>query len=62
MNSGHEQYVKVKNPVPVIITYYTAWVDDNGQLNFRDDIYSHDESLGDKMFVGGYSEQVASRK
>jgi L,D-transpeptidase YcbB len=54
MNSGHEQYVKLKDPVPVIITYYTAWVDDNGQLNFRDDIYSHDQDLGSKMFVGGY--------
>lgn len=62
MNSGNEKYVKLKNPVPVIITYYTAWVDDNGQLNFRDDIYSHDETLGSKMFIGGYSEQVASRK
>lgn len=54
MNSGHEQYVKLKNPVPVLITYYTAWVDDNGQLNFRDDIYQHDQKLGSKMFVGGY--------
>jgi len=54
MNSGHEQYVRLKNPVPVIITYYTAWVDDYGQLNFRDDIYSHDQNLGSKMFVGGY--------
>jgi L,D-transpeptidase YcbB len=54
MNSGQEKYVKLKNPVPVIITYYTAWVDDNGQLNFRDDIYSHDETLGSKMFIGGY--------
>ena len=54
MNSGQEKYVKLNNPVPVIITYYTAWVDDNGQLNFRDDIYSHDETLGSKMFIGGY--------
>jgi len=54
MDSGQEQYVKLKDPVPVIITYYTAWVDDNGQLNFRDDIYSHDQDLGSKMFVGGY--------
>jgi murein L,D-transpeptidase YcbB/YkuD len=54
MDSGQEKYVKLKSPVPVIITYYTAWVDDNGQLNFRDDIYSHDENLGSKMFVGGY--------
>jgi len=62
MNSGNEKYVKLKDPVPVIITYYTAWVDDNGQLNFRDDIYSHDETLGSKMFNGGYSEQLASSK
>lgn len=54
MNSGHEQYVKLKHAVPVIITYYTAWVDDNGLLNFREDIYSHDHDLGSKMFVGGY--------
>jgi L,D-transpeptidase YcbB len=54
MNSGNEKYVRLKNPVPVIITYYTSWVDDNGQLNFRDDIYSHDQTLGSKMFVGGY--------
>ena len=54
MNSGNEKYVRLKNPVPVIITYYTAWVDDNGRINFRDDIYSHDQTLGSKMFVGGY--------
>jgi murein L,D-transpeptidase YcbB/YkuD len=51
MNSGQEQYVKVKNPVAVLITYYTAWVDDKGVLNFRDDIYKHDANLLKKMFV-----------
>lgn len=50
MNSGTEKYVKLKNPVPVVITYYTAWVDDNGRLNFRDDIYDHDKKLSKKMF------------
>lgn len=53
MNSGKEKYVKLKDPVPVIVTYYTAWVDDNGQLNFRDDIYGHDEALIRKMFIAG---------
>ena len=51
MNSGVEKYVKLKNPVPVVITYYTAWVDDNGRLNFRDDIYDHDQKLAAKMFT-----------
>jgi murein L,D-transpeptidase YcbB/YkuD len=52
MYSEKEQYVKLKDPVPVIITYYTAWVDENGKLNFRDDIYSHDNKLSSKMFTG----------
>jgi murein L,D-transpeptidase YcbB/YkuD len=51
MNSGEEKYVKVKNPVPVIITYYTAWVNEEGQLNFRDDIYGHDSVITKKMFI-----------
>ena len=50
MNSGNEKYVKVKDPIPVVITYYTAWVDENGRLNFRQDIYGHDEKLAEKMF------------
>jgi murein L,D-transpeptidase YcbB/YkuD len=50
MNSGDEKYVKVKDPIPVVITYYTAWVDENGRLNFREDIYGHDARLAGKMF------------
>jgi murein L,D-transpeptidase YcbB/YkuD len=50
MNSGHEQFVNVKDPVPVFITYYTAWVDENGLLNFRDDIYKRDSTVAAKMF------------
>lgn len=52
MYAGTEKYVKLKDPVPVIITYYTAWVDENGKLNFRDDIYKHDDKLASKMFAG----------
>jgi murein L,D-transpeptidase YcbB/YkuD len=51
MNSGKERFVKLKKSVPVIITYYTAWVDEAGILNFRDDIYKHDEHLAKKMFT-----------
>jgi len=51
MNSDEEKYVKLKDPVPVFITYYTAWVDENGKLNFRDDIYGHDKEVATKMFL-----------
>lgn len=51
MNSGNEKYVKLKKSVPVLITYYTAWVDDNGALHFADDIYGHDKVAISKMFI-----------
>ncbi|MBO9199348.1 MULTISPECIES: L,D-transpeptidase family protein [Niastella] len=45
MASGKEQYVAVKDPIPVYITYFTAWVDRQGDLNFREDIYKRDAQL-----------------
>ena len=51
MNSDKEKFVKLKKPVPVLITYYTAWVDEQGELNFREDIYGHDAQLTKKMFT-----------
>ena len=50
MNSGNQQFVKLKKTVPVLITYYTAWVDDSGLLHFAEDIYGHDKSVAQKMF------------
>jgi murein L,D-transpeptidase YcbB/YkuD len=42
MNSGKEQYVKLTETVPVSISYFTAWVDNSGIVNFREDIYGMD--------------------
>jgi len=42
--SGERAVVPVETPLPVHITYFTAWVD-NGQANFRADIYQQDEKL-----------------
>jgi murein L,D-transpeptidase YcbB/YkuD len=50
MNAGTEKHVKVKDPIPVIITYYTSWVDERGRVNFREDIYGHDKRVMAKMF------------
>lgn len=51
MNQTHETGVKLKEPVPVFIIYYTAWADRDGQQNFRDDVYEHDKELMGKMFM-----------
>ncbi|RYF79005.1 MAG: hypothetical protein EON98_15170 [Chitinophagaceae bacterium] len=45
MNAGKEQWVKLSAVVPVSIIYLTAWVDHEGVLNFRDDVYEMDNSL-----------------
>jgi murein L,D-transpeptidase YcbB/YkuD len=51
MDAGKENYVTLSKPIPVFIGYFTAWVDSDGLLNFRDDVYGHDAKLADKMFV-----------
>jgi murein L,D-transpeptidase YcbB/YkuD len=35
--------VKLKNPLPVHITYMTAWVDEDGVMQFRKDAYRYDD-------------------
>jgi L,D-transpeptidase YcbB len=40
-----EQDIKFPNPIPVHITYQTAFVDDHGHLQIRDDIYGRDQRL-----------------
>ncbi|TFU05978.1 murein L,D-transpeptidase [Polymorphobacter arshaanensis] len=34
--------VNLKTPVPVLLAYWTAWVDNNGLMNFRHDVYDRD--------------------
>jgi murein L,D-transpeptidase YcbB/YkuD len=53
MNSGKEKYVQLRgsNKIPVFIGYFTAWVDHTGKLNFRKDIYGHDQKMADRLFV-----------
>lgn len=50
MDAPVEKWVTLKEPVPVFITYFTAWVDSEGLLNFRDDIYGHDKKLAKHLF------------
>ena len=42
--------IVLRQPVPVHITYQTAWIGDDGILQFRDDIYERDAALGAVLF------------
>ncbi len=50
MNSKTEIWVNLKRPVPVFITYFTSWVDKDGSINFREDIYGHDGEMAEQLF------------
>ncbi len=45
ISAGSETDIKFVNPIPVHITYQTAFVDEAGRLEFRDDVYGEDARL-----------------
>ncbi len=51
MHLTKEKWVTIKKAVPVFIVYFTAWVDKDGLINFRKDIYGHDEKMSEKLFM-----------
>jgi L,D-transpeptidase YcbB len=43
---GHSEIdLKFPTPIPVNITYQTAFVDDGGKLQFRKDVYGRDATM-----------------
>ena len=52
LKTTQETGIAIKPKMPVYIVYFTAWVDSNNQLNFRNDIYNLDEQLGKVLFEG----------
>ena len=54
MQSGKDnQRVNLSQPVPVLILYGTAFVDEAGAAHFFEDIYGLDDDL-EKVFAKGY--------
>jgi murein L,D-transpeptidase YcbB/YkuD len=43
--TGEGRAIRLPGPLPVHILYWTAWVDEDGSLQFRDDVYGHDAAL-----------------
>ena len=48
---GSNQGVTLPTAVPIYLVYWTAWVDQDGKMNFRDDIYDRDTRLN--VLFGG---------
>ena len=59
MTAKTETIVRLKRPRPVILGYFTTWVDRHGHANFRRDVYGHDAKLAAELFAPGTVEEVA---
>ena len=40
--SGRTTRINLPKPVPVLLTYFTAWMDEAGMVQFREDVYERD--------------------
>jgi len=45
LESSHRRVVKLQNPLPVHLVYWTAWVDRDNTLQFREDVYRRDKLM-----------------
>jgi murein L,D-transpeptidase YcbB/YkuD len=53
LGGGRERQVDLAEPVPVHLTYRTAWVDDLGRHNFRSDVYGRDRTVAAALATAG---------
>tara|TARA_R110002110_G_scaffold12812_2_gene61294 strand:- start:314 stop:1960 length:1647 start_codon:yes stop_codon:yes gene_type:complete len=52
IQTGKTRIVRIARPVPIHLSYRTAWVDSGGTAQFRDDIYGRDVKLAAALFSG----------
>jgi len=44
--AGHKpRWVRLRNPLPIYIVYFTVYVDEDGEVRFFDDIYGYDAEM-----------------
>ena len=50
MNRAGEQTVRLPERIRIHLLYWTAWVDEDGTVHFREDIYGRDRRLVEALF------------
>ena len=60
IEQGTTQRVQMATDIPVVIAYWTAFADDSGDAEFREDIYGRDARLAAALSHGGEEAPAAS--
>lgn len=50
IDGGEETWITLPKKLQVYLVYFTSWVDADGNVHFRDDIYGHDKKLAQEFF------------
>jgi murein L,D-transpeptidase YcbB/YkuD len=50
MENGYDQRVSLEQAIPVHITYFTAWINDDGSVSTFRDVYGHDARMAAALF------------
>lgn len=48
-----ESNIKLEQPIPVHLVYFTAWPAEDGQITYRQDVYGRDQLLFDALVEAG---------
>ena len=51
IDEGTRKVLLIQPPMPVHLTYQTAWVDKKGRIHFNDDVYARDLKLKKALFM-----------
>ncbi|MFT3729917.1 MAG: L,D-transpeptidase family protein [Hyphomicrobium sp.] len=56
-NGPEENEIALDHPIPVHVTYFTAWVDDDGQVQTYADVYGHEKRI--QLALAGKWNQIS---
>jgi murein L,D-transpeptidase YcbB/YkuD len=64
VQNGYDQHIVLKHKIPVHITYFTLWVNDDGSASTFVDLYGHDAQMAAALFgdrVGFAQPRIANK-
>jgi len=60
-NSKKNKWITLKKQIPVYVEYHTVWVDDEGIVQFRHDIYGYEKKLFSKPVYRSAPKPIAQK-
>jgi murein L,D-transpeptidase YcbB/YkuD len=51
--TGRQSTIQLEEPIPVHLTYQTAWIDGSGDAQFRPDVYGRDAAILEALVSAG---------